>query len=182
MIAALIGGIQPAVAQIAPCVYQPDAQIRGGPADLSYRGNNIYNQNGSGQSLQRVVRPGFGDQFNIRMQNDSDACVDHFVVHGAGNSMKYKITYWSGPLNVTADVVAGTFVTGDLNPGDSEYLLAFIYVKKGTRSGSSMTDQIAVGSMAARSLPIPVILWDVVGAKVHVDRKAGDFNSQFPIP
>jgi len=45
-----------------------------------------------------------------------------------------------------------------------------------------MTDQIAVGSMAARSLPIPVILWDVVGAKVHVDRKAGDFNSQFPIP
>jgi hypothetical protein len=180
MIAALIGGIQPAVAQ-AVCVYLPDAAIRGGPADLSYRGNDVYNHNGSLQSLQRVVRPGFGDQFNIRMQNDGN-CLDSLVVHGAGNSMKYKITYWSGPLNVTADVVSGTFETGDLNTGESEYLLAFIYVRKGTRSGSSMTDQISVASMTAKSLPTPVLLWDVVGAKVHVDRKAGDFNSQCPIP
>ena len=79
---------------------------------------------------------------------------------------------------MTADVVSGTFVTGDLNPGESEYLLAFIYVKKGTRSGSSMTDLISVTSMCAA----PSEVRDVVGARLVVNKKAGDFNSQLPIP
>jgi len=100
-------------------------------------------------------------------------------VHGAGSSMKYRIAYWSGPLNVTADVVAGTFTTDPLGAGESEYLLAFIYVRPTTRSGSFMTDPISVRSMA----PVPVgktAPMDAVSAKVLVNRRAGDFNSQRP--
>jgi len=156
-----------------PLPYQPDAQIRGG-LDSAYRGNGICNQDGLGQTFQRQVRPGFGDQFNIRIQNDGD-CQDSFFVHGAGSSSKFQITYWSGSTNVTAAVVAGTYQTPVLNAGDSANLLAFIHVRRTTKIGSWMTDRISVTSDTDPAVS------DVVGAKVLVSRNAGDLNSSRPI-
>ena len=180
LVAAPIGGIQPAVAQLA-CVPLPDAQIRGGPADLSYIGNTLHSHDALEQTLQRQVRPGFGDQFNINIKNDS-TCADSFFVHGASSTMKFRISYWYGALNVTADVVAGTFKTVDLAPGSSDYLMAFIYVKRGVRSGSWITNWVSVTSSAGAGRLAALDVWDVVGARVLVNRHAGDFNSQFPIP
>jgi hypothetical protein len=182
MIAALIGGIQPAVAQVRCAV--PDAQIRGGPADLTYMGDNIYSNDGLGQTLQRQVRPRFGDQFNIKIQNDAD-CLDSFLVRGGGSTMRFNITYWHGALNVTSDVVAGTFKTIDLKAGESDFLKVFIYAKRGTRSGSWIKDLVYVTSSSSIPLDrgaIPSGVLDVVGARVLVNRHAGDFNSQLPTP
>ena len=154
--------------------YRPDAQIRGGLAS-SYIGRNIYNLGGGGQTFGRQVRPGFSDQFNVRMQNDGNT-IDSFFVHGEGSSTKFRITYFSGSINVTGAVVAGTFQTFDVNPGFSRELKVVIFVRPGVNLGSTMTDLISVtsnGNPAVR---------DVVGAKVLVSRNAGDFNSQLPIP
>jgi uncharacterized delta-60 repeat protein len=154
--------------------YRPDAQIRGGLAS-SYIGRNIYNLGGGGQTFGRRVRPGFSDQFNVRMQNDGNT-IDSFFVHGEGSSTKFRITYFSGSINVTGAVVAGTFQTFDVNPGFSRELKVVIFVRPGVNLGSTMTDLISVtsnGNPAVR---------DVVGAKVLVSRNAGDFNSQLPIP
>jgi uncharacterized delta-60 repeat protein len=156
---------------------RPDAQIRGGPADATYLGDDVYNLNGAGQTLQRRVRPGFGDRFNVRVENDGD-CPDTFLVHGAGGSAKFKIAYWSEGLNVTPEVVAGTFETPELGAGESADLVAYIWAKRGTNQGTWITDRISFSSTRADPLGVA----DIVGARVVVNRKAGDFNSQVPIP
>jgi len=165
--------------------FQPDAQIRGGLAS-AYLGDDIYNQDGLGQTFGRQAKPRFGDQFNVKIENDSNCFVDSFLVQGAGDLNKFKVTYWSGPLNVTPSVVGGTFQTGPLDPGASELLRVFIYTVRGVRIGTSMTDLISVTSV--RSLPNPRAaaaaagVSDVVGATLRVSKTAGDFNSQRPIP
>jgi len=165
--------------------FQPDAQIRGGLAS-SYLGDLIYNQSGLGQTFQRQVRPGFGDQFNVKIQNDSNCFTDSFLVKGAPSAGRFSVSYWYEGVNVTSDVVAGTFKTPYLHPGNSVDLMVFIYAKRGTRSGASMTNLISVTSV--RSLPNPRVaaaavgVSDVVGARLVVNKKAGDFNSQLPIP
>jgi hypothetical protein len=154
--------------------FQPDAQIRGGLAS-AYLGGGIYNQDGLGQTFGRKAKPGFGDQFNVKIENDG-GCSDTFLVQGAGNYNKFKVTYWSGPLNVTPSVVSGTFQTGPLDPGSSELLRVFIYTVRGVRIGTSMTDLISVTSNGDPSVS------DVVGATLRVSKTAGDFNSQLPVP
>jgi len=153
---------------------QPDAQIRGGLASY-YLGNDIYNQDGLGQTFGRKAKPGFGDQFNVKIENDG-TCSDTFLVQGAGNYNKYKVTYWSGPLNVTPSVVGGTFQTSPLDPGASELLRVFIYAVRGVKIGTMMTDLISFSSNEDPSVT------DVVGATLGASRTAGDFNSSRPIP
>jgi uncharacterized delta-60 repeat protein len=153
--------------------YQPDAQIRGGLAS-SYIGKNIYNLGGGGQTFGRQVRPGFSDQFNVKMQNDGNV-IDRFFVHGEGGSTRFRITYFSGTTNVTGAVVAGTFQTPNVQPGSSRELKVVIFVRPGVSLGSIMTDQISVRSKGDPSAR------DVVGAKVLVSRNAGDLNSSRPV-
>jgi YVTN family beta-propeller protein len=166
-------GAYPYSIAITPAPPQPDAQIRGGLAS-AYRGDDIYNQTGLGQTFGRQSRPGFGDQFNVKIENDGSVD-DHFSAHGAGSSTKFKVTYWSGPFNVTPDVVAGTFQTGSLTPGGSQILTVFIFAKRGVRLGTWMTDLISVASDADPTVS------DVVGARLVVSKTAGDFNSSRPI-
>jgi hypothetical protein len=156
-------------------VYRPDAQIKGGLAS-AYLGDTIHNQSGSGQTFVRQARPGFGDQFNVKVQNDSNCFTDSFTVHGAGSSTKFKVTYWSGATSVTPAVVAGTFQTASLTPGGSQVLTVFIYARPGTKSGTWMNDRVSVTSDADPAIS------DVVVARLVVNKKAGDFNSQLPIP
>jgi hypothetical protein len=167
---------------IAGPAHQPDALIRGGLAS-AYLGDDIYNQTGARQTFVRQVRPGFGDQFNMRIENDG-SLEDSFSVHGAGSSMKFKVSYWYGATDVTSEVVAGTFRTPNLKPGASVHLMAFIYARRGTRSGASMTDLIAVTSVGPTEERTNGIVhaMDVVGARLVVNKKAGDLNSQLPIP
>ena len=169
-VGSLPGGI--AITPVQP--HQSDALIRGGLAS-AYRGDDIYNQTGTGQTFVRQARSGFGDQFNVKIENDGSVD-DSFSVHGAGSSMKFKVTYWSGPFNVTPDVVFGTFQTDVLAPGESQSLTAFIFAKRGVRSGTGMTDLVSATSDADPAFS------DVVGARLVVNKNAGDFNSQLPIP
>ena len=168
-VGSLPGGI--AITPVQP--HQSDALIRGGLAS-AYRGDDIYNQTGTGQTFVRQARSGFGDQFNVKIENDGSVD-DSFWVHGAGSSTKFKVTYWSGPLNVTPDVVAGTFQTDALTPGGSQILTVFIFAKRGVRLGTWMTDPISVTSDADPTVS------DVVGATLRVSKTAGDFNSSRPI-
>ena len=163
---------------------QPDAQIKGGPASLTYLGDDIYNHDGTDQTFQRQVRPGFGDKFNVKVQNDSNCFTDSFLVEGGPVPTRFKASYWYEGVDVTSDVVAGIFETPKLRSGESVDLTVFIYAKRGTRSGASMTDLITATSGGVyrwRGETVPVAS-DVVGARLVVNKKAGDFNSQLPIP
>ena len=195
LIVALVGGIQPAMGQIAPTCPRPDAQIKGGPASLLWVGDNIYSPTSAvGQTFQRQVRPTYRDQFNIKIENDGDVnCVESqgLWVRGQGTTSRYIITYYSiDPIsglpvaNITAAVVAGTYQTDPLDPGESAFIRVYIYVRPGVPSGSSITDLIYVGSDLVVA-PRPRVfadttVRDVVGARVVVNRRAGDFNSSLP--
>ena len=168
-----------------PGFLQPDAQIKGGLASV-YLGDDTYNQSGLDQTFQRKVRPGFGDQFNVKIENDSNYFGDSFMVTGSPGAARFKITYWYGGTDVTSDVVAGTFRTPDLKPGASVDLMVFIYARRGTRSGASITDLITAtsagdGCRLCRGETVPIAS-DVVIARLVVNKNAGDFNSQLPIP
>jgi hypothetical protein len=173
----------------------PDAQIRGGPADLfpdgfpnPWVGGDVYSP--VPQTYQRQVKPGKADQFNIKIENDSD-CPDIFTVKGQGSSSRYMITYYSidsitllPVANITTPVVVGTYQTGTLNSGESALIRAYIYVRPGVRSGSWMTDLIGIGSSDVTD---PVTNFseaevrDFVTARVVVNRSAGDWHGTLPV-
>jgi len=184
---ALVGGIQPAVAAPGGCTPSaPDAQIKGGNASLVWVGADVYTP--VTQAYQRQVRPGNRDQFNIKIENDSD-CPDIFTVMGQFYASKYIANYYSldafgvPDANITAAVIAGTYQTDTVLSGESEFIRAYIYVRPGVRSGSAMTDVIGIGSS---DLNDPVSdfgaaeVRDFVTARVVVNRRAGDFNSSLP--
>jgi len=173
VLVAAFAGIQPAAGQTFESWARPDAQVRGGPADQSYVGDDIYNHNARRQTVQRIVRPGYCDQFNVMLENDGEE-VDSFIVRGMGSTSKFRVTYWYGPLNVTDDVVRGVFESGDIEPGDADYLMLDVCARTLNRQGTTRTTLVSAMSTEEH-------VWDTVGARLKVDKHAGDFGSQRPI-
>ena len=173
------------VGQVSECPPRPDALVRGGPADSAYLGNNIYNTTGAHQTKVRRVRRGYGDVFTVKLENDSE-CTDEFMVGSdlSVRSPRIKVTYWSGTMNVTHSVKAGTFMTGPLDPGESAFLMIEVFVNPWVNdnpySKKILTTATSVGASVEREA-VNSMVQDVVGAKVVVDSGAGDVGGQRPV-
>ena len=135
-VAALVAGLfavgQPAAQ--ASLVYTPDAQIRAS-ATASYLGDDVYNADGTGQTVLRRAKPGYPDVFRVRIQNDGDTG-DTIELAGTGDSAGFKVSYFVRDVNdpkapvqgayggdaeeVTDAVVAGTYVTPYLQVGQMQ--------------------------------------------------------------
>jgi hypothetical protein len=106
-LALIVTGSLAAVAQAGPgAVYQPDAQIRRS-IDADFVGNDVYNDDGTGQTLGWKARRGHARKFTLLFQNDGNAS-DTFTIHGCGSSHRASVKYVYND-DVTDQVVAGTF-------------------------------------------------------------------------
>lgn len=91
---------------------QPDIII--GPL-----GNDRYNRTGAGQTQKLTSKRARQVKTTLKIQNDGEIA-DRFKLRGSRGNSVFGVTYQSGGATVTGAVVAGTYETNDLLPGESE--------------------------------------------------------------
>ena len=141
--------------------YRPDAEIR--RAKGNFVGEGSYQVSG-----QRVTSKLQGRKrsvvYEVRVTNRGTR-TDRMAVGGTRRSPQFKVAYLDGGQNVTADVLAGTYQTGALKPGESATLTVKITRLRGARPGSKRTFEIRVVSTNAKSKA------DTVAAVVKTGRR-----------
>lgn len=119
----------PADTQVqAAATYQPDGRIRRLCQDEYCEpvllGNDIYNTTASGQKAKWTDYgdSGYGDPatvtFRITVQNDGTAA-DRFRLAASGITNGYTVKFFRGTTNITGAVMAGTYRTPSLAPGET---------------------------------------------------------------
>jgi hypothetical protein len=100
--------------------FRPDGSIRGGRS-TPYVGNDVYNLRAKHQTARVDVRRGVGRTFYIRVQNDGNV-PDRILVKGPGSRSGCTARYYFGNVEVTSEIVSGTYRTWLLSPGDRQTL------------------------------------------------------------
>jgi len=95
--------------------WQPDGWISN-TNESNYIGNHIYNDNGTNQTKKQVIPRGETAIFSIKVQNDAPE-PQAILVQGDAASAGWTFTYYDSAMkDITAEVVAGTYSTGVLDP------------------------------------------------------------------
>ena len=104
---------------------QPDGLISKG--SRKFVGNDIHNTDGTQQT--RLATPHIGDLvlFRVAVQNDG-IVPDSFRIQAAGSEPYYSIRYYRHSKEITSRVVAGTFTTPVLAPGDRYVIRVWVKV------------------------------------------------------
>jgi hypothetical protein len=122
--------------------YQPDASIR--RASGPFVGNDIYNADATNQTKLGSALPGSRIKFDISIENDG-LNADRFKVQAAGTAITgYDIKYFRGTKDITAAVVAGTYVTRSLAPSEAISIRARVLIQPGAAVGSSISRLLKV--------------------------------------
>ncbi len=139
---------------------RPDAWIRAG-SDPDV-GDDVYNTTAVGQKAEATVMasPGARATFTVTFQNDGTGA-ERFRVLGQGTTAAFRVVYLAGGVDVTPQVVSGTYVTARLEPGATTTLTLRIIYKSGG-PGTSIGRTVTAVS---RSDPTKA---DAVRAKVEV--------------
>ena len=144
----------PSMYTLRACVegtYQADGRIKKGSG--TYAGNNIYVDDGSGQSKTGSAGAGTNITFSISIQNDGEYS-DRFDVHAIpvidvmGGVAPYTVTYWKGTTDITTKVVNGTYRTKSLDPGGSTVIKAKVRFKAAASVGLEVTRLVTISSVA----------------------------------
>lgn len=100
--------------------HQPDAAIRRG--DGAFVGAGSYGGSADQRLTVQLRRTARTASFDVRLTNRGDVA-DTFVVRGTPRNRKFAVTYLAGGQNVTKAVVAGTYRTDNLRPGESALMI-----------------------------------------------------------
>ena len=150
------GGDSLADAAASYLMQRPDARIgtsKSGP----FVGNNIYSATAAGERKTISVARGAKGTFFVDVQNDGKL-PDTLRLIGTGGASGFAVSYFSGLTNVTAAVLAGTFMTPRLGPG-ARFSLKVV-VKLAATTASTATFLIKASSLPG----VPV---DAVKATVN---------------
>ena len=103
--------------------FQPDNQIKN-DGEPGYIGDDIYNADGSGQSKSQEVYPNVTATYQIKVENDADRNDGFTLGHVSPGPVPsgWAVHYFDGAIEVTAQVMAGTYSTGDLSAGGSKVI------------------------------------------------------------
>jgi hypothetical protein len=106
-------------------------------------GDGTVRADGHGQTV--TVRPRVGQVAvaTIRLQNDGERR-DRLRLRAPGSDLRFDVRYTQGHVDVTADVVNGTFLSTERAPGQVVDVLVTITPKRGTPVGATRT-LLAVG-------------------------------------
>jgi hypothetical protein len=94
---------------------QPDAAIKSGGA---FVGEDVYNLDGSGQTVTKPARRNQEVSYRVRIQNDGDDPYA-FRVGGPASDARFSIRYKASGVDVTGAVTTGSFVTPLVEPDTS---------------------------------------------------------------
>ena len=121
----------------------PDSLIR--KAGGSWRGDGTYGP-AADQTVRQWVRRTRPAVTHWRIQNDGERA-DGFRLAGAGGHRRFTVRYVSGGADVTAAVVAGTYRTPTLAPGQSVTLRVVVTPTRRAPTGSTHTVTMAAISL-----------------------------------
>lgn len=109
---------------------QPDCLIRNA-SDTLYLGDNIYNTNGTDQTVAQDTTWDGTDEvatYQLRVENDGQV-TDSFRVTGTGGGNGWRVIYDAGGNDITAHVTGGGWVIGFLAPGGSQSIRARVLLE-----------------------------------------------------
>jgi DNA-binding beta-propeller fold protein YncE len=120
--------------------HRPDEQIGIG---AKFVGNNIYNGTGSKQTKTQSSGVGKSVSFNLRIENDGNES-DTYAIRGPGTGNGYTVIYYSGTVDITSKITAGTYQV-TLGKGLGKVLsLKVTVTKKATLSRSLLVKATSV--------------------------------------
>jgi hypothetical protein len=140
--------------------HQPDGHVRRS-TDAAFVGDGVLNATGAGQTRTTGVTRSHAATFVVRIQNDGSG-VDSTVVRGQRTVGRFRVQYLRGNLDVTGQVVAGTYRVADLAPGATVNLRVVISARANGARGSVVTATVTLRSEAVASAV------DAVRAKVRL--------------
>ena len=127
---------------------RPDGLIRRGTG--AFAGDGIVNLTGAGQTRTATVNAGRTVTFTVRVDNDGDR-VDDIGVRGDGGSPQLTVRYRRNGVDITAQVVAGTYRVQDLASGGRVEITVVVTARSGAPRGSSHTVAVTLTSQASTS-------------------------------
>ena len=122
--------------------YKPDAEIRGLSGPFVGGGHYGASKQTASQKLGRRTK---AVSFEVRVTNRGDVA-DRMTVLGAPRRTTFKVAYFAGGKNITAEVVAGTYSTGSLKPGGTVLLTVKISRARHATLGSRAAFEIRATS------------------------------------
>ena len=129
---------------VPPPPYQPDGMIRPSTSSI-YLGDNVYNTTGVGQAAARTIPVGSTATYYVKVQNDG-ALADAIKVRGCASASGFAVTYKVGSLDVTAQVIAGTYQTASLGFGSYKTITTLVKASI-LASGQTLTCAITATSV-----------------------------------
>jgi hypothetical protein len=142
---------------------RPDAQVRRA-SEAALSGNDVYNLDGASQTAESSLSPGTRTSFVLKFENDGTA-TDGLQVDGTGSTPAFRVRYFtgtSGGVEVTDDVVGGSYGFPDVEAEAGRYLRMQVTARGSAVSGSDATLLVTVSSSTRPTSK------DVVGAAVLV--------------
>jgi N-acetylglucosamine-6-sulfatase len=117
--------------RIAPVIERPDSSVATVAAGI-YKGLNRYSTvPTSGQTQKVTGLPMFTVvDFSARVTNHGTAAVTYALSAVSSGNARIKVTYYANGLDVTSDVVAGTYSLTDVQPHASVDLLVRMTIGK----------------------------------------------------
>jgi hypothetical protein len=127
---------------------QPDGQVRKGTS-LPFQGVGVYDP----PTVQKITTnvPGNTQTFQYRVENDGDAPAS-FTLSASPGAPKIVPKYLVGATNITAELVAGTYVTPELDPGERITITLNLNAKNATNGTKySFTLNASDGTLTDRT-------------------------------
>jgi hypothetical protein len=126
---------------IAPVGFGVDGRIRKGSS--AFVGNDIYNNDASGQSVSAKVAAGYAIEMTISIQNEGNYWEKFSVSPSGAAATGYSIKYFRGTHDITSAIVAGTYRTRYVTPGKAFAIKARVKVLSTAAIGSSVSRLLA---------------------------------------
>jgi hypothetical protein len=119
----------------------PDALI-GRSTDAALLGQDVYNTTAAEQTRAWAAKRGQARRFETTIENDGTSAAAP-TVKGCGSSKGFKVTYASGPSNVTGEVTGGNYEP-ELDPGESDPLALVIKPTRKAKPGKTKSCKLTV--------------------------------------
>lgn len=123
---------------------RPDAWVQRGATGPS-SGDDVYNTNGTNQTVTGQAARGRSVTYVVTVQNDA-AFADRLILRGTASDTAFRVKYQTSAGGITNSVTAGTHLTPLLAPGERVDIEVTVTVRPDAPSGSSLTGRLSVGS------------------------------------
>lgn len=123
-----------------------DARIRRGTQP--FLGDDVVNSTGRRQTATGSARPGHAVTYTVSAQNDAQFS-DRLTLRGQGSTTAFRVTYRTlSGADVTSAVLAGTYRTAMLGPGQAESVRVTVTVRRSAAADVRLTRTATVSSVA----------------------------------